>query len=325
MSKLSIKNIGILTSGGDAPGMNSAIRAVTRLAIEQGINVWGIKRGYIGLRTGDIIEMNLRTVSDILHRGGTILYSSRDKEFKTEKGIKDAVEVCKKNKLDAVVVIGGNGSLKGVKDLMDNGIRCIFIPATIDNDVSSTSYCIGFDTAMNTGVEMVDKLRDTARSHDKCSVVEVMGRKCGDIALNIGIAVGATAILVPEVEYDFQRDVIKRIKYTQNIGRRHFIVVIAEGCEKTMEIASQIQIETGVQARFTILGHVQRGGSPTLRDRVLASTMGMKAVKTLIEDSESRAIAVKCDRVVTYGIEESLNLKKQFNIDLYKEALKISI
>lgn len=322
---MSIKNIAILTSGGDAPGMNAAIRSITRTAIYSGIKVWGINRGYVGLRTGDMFQMNLRTVSDILHHGGTILYSSRDEAFKTESGIMAAVKTCEEHKLDAVIVIGGNGSLKGANKLVEHGIKCVFIPATIDNDVSCTDYCIGFDTAMNTGVEMIDKLRDTARSHDKCNVVEVMGRKCGDIALNIGIAVGATAILVPEVEYDFQRDVINRIKYTQAIGKKHFIVIVAEGCEKTMEISNKIQLETGVQSRYTILGHVQRGGSPTLRDRVIASSMGIRAVELLAKNFPSKALAVKCDKIIAYDVEESLKLKKQFNINLYNEALKISI
>lgn len=322
---MSIKNIGILTSGGDAPGMNAAIRSVTRLAIENGVTVWGIMRGFTGLRMGDMIEMNIRTVSDILHRGGTILYSSRDEKFKTEEGTQEAVKTCKVHNLDAVVVIGGNGSLKGAKALSENGIRSIFIPATIDNDVACTDYSIGYDTAMNTGVEMVDKLRDTARSHEKCSVVEVMGRKCGDIALNIGIAVGATAILVPEVKYDFKKDVIDKIKYTQNLGRRHFIVVVAEGCEKTMEISNRITEDTGIESRCTILGHVQRGGSPTLRDRVLAGIMGSHAVKTIFSNTGSKAISSKCDRIIDYSIDEALKIKKCFDVNLYEEALKISI
>lgn len=322
---MNIKNIGILTSGGDAPGMNAAIRSVTRLSIANGVRVWGIVRGYAGLRNADMFEMNLRTVSDILHRGGTILYSSRDKEFKTQKGMLEAVENFKKANLDAVVVIGGNGSLKGVRELNNMGVRSIFIPATIDNDVASSEYSIGFDTAMNTGVEMVDKVRDTARSHEKCNVVEVMGRKCGDIALNIGIAVGATAILVPEVEYDFYEDVIKRIKCTQNIGRRHFIVIVAEGCEKTMEISNKIELETGIQSRCTILGHVQRGGSPTLRDRVIASTMGCHAVDILFNSTESRVIGTKCNKVIDYSIEDAFKMKKVFDLELYQKALSISI
>ena len=322
---MEIKNIGILTSGGDAPGMNAVIRSVTRLAVEHGIKVWGINRGYTGLRTGDLYEMNLRTVSDILQRGGTILYSSRDKEFKTPEGLKSAIDTYKKMNLDALIVIGGNGSLRGAKELDDNGVKCIFIPATIDNDVASTNYCIGFDTAMNTGMEMVDKLRDTARSHDKCNVVEVMGRRCGEIALNIGIAIGATAILVPEVKYDFQKDVIDRIKYTQAIGRKHFIVVVAEGCENSMEISDRIQKETGIESRCTILGHVQRGGSPTVKDRVIASSMGCRAVEVLINKLCSRVISAKCGEILDLDINQAINMKKEFNMSLYNDALKISI
>lgn len=321
---MSIKNIGILTSGGDAPGMNAVIRSITRLAIESGLRVWGITRGFIGLRTAEMFEMNLRTVSDIINRGGTILYSSRDNEFKTPQGLKSAVEVCKDAKLDAVIVIGGNGSLKGAKSLSDEGIKCVFVPATIDNDIASTSYSIGFDTAMNTGVEMVDKLRDTARSHEKCSVVEVMGRKCGDIALNIGIAVGATTILVPEIKYDFNEHVIKRIKYTQNLGRRHFIIIVAEGCEKSLEISKEIQLQTGIQSRCTILGHVQRGGTPTLRDRVMAGSMGCRAVEMLFKDG-NKVISSRCDSIISYDINDAVNMKKIFNTDLYIEAMKISI
>lgn len=320
-----IKNIGILTSGGDAPGMNAAIRSITRLAIEKGIKVWGIRRGYTGLINSNMYEMNLRSVSDIIQRGGTILYSSRDKEFRTTQGIQKAISTYKNRKLDAIIIIGGNGSLKGAQELDNKGVRCIFIPATIDNDIASTNYSIGFDTAMNTGMEMIDKLRDTAKSHDTCSVVEVMGRKCGDIALNIGMAVGATAILVPEVEYDFQKDVIDRIKYTQKIGRRHFIVVVAEGCENSMEISDKIQSETGIQSRCTILGHVQRGGSPTVRDRVMASGMGCKAIETLFEKSSSRVISVKCGKIFDLDINEAIEMKKEFDMSLYNDALKISI
>lgn len=321
-----MKNIGILTSGGDAPGMNAVIRSITRTAIYENMNVWGIARGFTGLRNGDLFEMNLRSVSDILHRGGTILYSSRDEKFQTEQGLNEAFEVCKSKNLDVLVIIGGNGSLIGAKKLNDMGIKCIFIPATIDNDVSCSEYSIGYDTAMNTGIEMIDRLRDTAKSHEKCSIVEVMGRKCGDLALNIGIAVGATAILVPEVAYDFYEDVIKRIKYTQNLGRRHFIVTVAEGCEKTMEISSKIEFETGIKSRYTILGHVQRGGSPTLIDRVIASKMGCCATDLILNESDSsKAVISKCGKIIGIDLNEALNSKKVFDIDLYKEALKISI
>ncbi len=322
---MSIKNIAVLTSGGDAPGMNAAVRAVTRCALSKNINVLGIRRGYMGLRKGDAFEMNLRTVSDIIHRGGTVLYSSRDPEFQTEKGLNQAVDFCKSKNIDAVITIGGDGTLKGAINLIDNGINCVFIPATIDNDVSCSDYSIGFDTAVNTAMEMVDKIRDTAQSHEKCSVVEVMGRDCGDIAINTGIAIGATAIIIPEIKCDFEKDVIERIKITQSMGKRHFIVIVAEHCADSFKVAKRIQEETGIQARTTILGHVQRGGSPTLRDRVVASIMGCRAIDVLTEGKKNRVIAKKCNNIVDYSLQEALKLEKKFDYDLYEDALQISI
>lgn len=322
---MNIKTIAILTSGGDAPGMNATIRAITRYAISKNIKVLGITRGFMGLRKGEAYEMNLRTVSDILHHGGTILYTSRDDEFQSKKGLEEAIESCQKLNIDALIIIGGNGSLNGAKALCENGINCIFIPATIDNDVNYSDYTIGFDTAMNTATEMVDKIRDTAQSHEKCSVVEVMGRNCGDIAIHTGIAVGATAILVPEIKYDFEKDVIQRIKFTHKIGRRHFIVIVAEGCAKSVEIAQQIENETGIKTRSTILGYVQRGGSPTLRDRVMASIMGCHAIDVLISGKKNRAIASQCDHVTDVDITEACQAKKEFDAQLYNQALNISI
>lgn len=322
---MNIKKIGIFTSGGDAPGMNAVTRSVTRYAISKGINVIGIRRGYMGLRTGDAFEMNLRTVSDVIHRGGTILYSSRDPEFQTEQGLESAVKFCKESSLDALVVIGGNGTLAGAKTLADKGVNCIFIPATIDNDVACSDYSIGYDTAMNTATEMVDKIRDTAQSHEKCSVVEVMGRHCGDIALRTGIAVGATAILIPEKPWDLENDIIKRIEYTQKIGKRHFIVIVAEGTGKAQEIAEKIKEKTKIDARWTVLGHVQRGGSPTLRDRVIASNMGCHAVDLILRNQKNRTVALACNKIVDYSIDDSLKFKKFFDEDLYENALKISI
>ena len=322
---MNIKKIGIFTSGGDAPGMNAVTRSVTRYAISKGINVIGIRRGYMGLRTGDAFEMNLRTVSDVIHRGGTILYSSRDPEFQTEEGLESAVKFCKESSLDALVVIGGNGTLAGAKTLADKGVNCIFIPATIDNDVACSDYSIGYDTAMNTATEMVDKIRDTAQSHEKCSVVEVMGRHCGDIALRTGIAVGATAILIPEKPWDLENDIIKRIEYTQKIGKRHYIVIVAEGTGKAQEIAEKIKEKTKIDARWTVLGHVQRGGSPTLRDRVIASNMGCHAVDLILRNQKNRTVALACNKIVDYSIDDSLKFKKFFDEDLYENALKISI
>lgn len=322
---MNVNNIAVLTSGGDAPGMNATVRAITRYALGNDIKVFGIKRGYMGLRRGDIVEMNLRTVSDIIHRGGTILYSSRDPEFKTPEGLEQAVKFCKNSNIDAVVAIGGDGTLKGAISLIEKGINCIFIPATIDNDVSCSDYSIGFDTAVNTATEMVDKIRDTAQSHEKCSVVEVMGRYCGDIAINTGIAVGATSIIVPEIECNFEKDVIERIKITQSMGKRHFIIIVAEHCANSFDIAKQIQEKTGIQARTTILGHVQRGGSPTLRDRVVASVMGCRAIDVLIKGKRNRVIAKKCNNIIDYSVDEALKLKKNFDYKLYMDALHISI
>lgn len=322
---MNIKNIAVLTSGGDAPGMNAVVRAITRYAISNDINVWGIIRGYMGLRIGDKIEMNLRTVSDIIHRGGTILYSSRDPIFQTDEGLNQAVDFCKNSNLDAVIAIGGDGTLRGAQKLADAGINCIFVPATIDNDVGCSEYSIGFDTAMNTAMEMVDKIRDTAQSHEKCSVVEVMGRHCGDIALHTGIAVGATAIIVPEIKCDVEKDVIERIKYTQSMGKRHFIVIISEHCVNSKEIADRISNETGIQARCTILGHVQRGGSPTLRDRVMASVMGCRAIEALLSGRKNRAIVSRCDNIMDLDINDATAQTKEFNIALYENALNISI
>lgn len=319
------KTIAVLTSGGDAPGMNAAVRAVARSAISLGMRVIGIHRGYNGLISGDVFEMNLRSVSDIIHRGGTIIYTARSPEFKTVEGRAKAIEVCKSLGIEGVVVIGGDGSFRGARALTNEGIPCIGIPGTIDNDINCSEYTIGFDTAMNTAMEMVDKIRDTAQSHDRCSVVEVMGRRCGDIALNTGIAVGATAILVPEIKYDLENDVIKRIRFTQMTGKKHFIIVVAEGVGGVVKIAKEIEQRTGIESRATVLGHVQRGGSPTLRDRIVASTMGAYAVQLLSEGKSARVIAMQNGKIVDFDITEALEMKKEFDLDLYETALKISI
>ena len=320
-----MKTIGVLTSGGDAPGMNAVVRSVVRSAIALGMNVKGIRRGYNGLIDGDIIDMNIRSVSEIIHRGGTILYTARSPEFKTEEGIKKAVETCHKEGIEGIVVIGGDGSFRGVRDLSLHGIPCVGVPGTIDNDIPSTEYSIGFDTAMNTAMEMVDKLRDTAQSHERCSVVEVMGRHAGWIALQTGIAVGSTAILVPEIEYDLQRDIIDKIERTKATGKKHFVVIVAEGVSKTEEIAKQIEEITGIEARATILGHVQRGGSPTLRDRLMASLMGHEAVKLLSQGIGNRVIAYRQEKIVNYDIYEALQMSKPFDVEAYNIANEISI
>ena len=320
-----MKKIAVLTSGGDAPGMNAAVRAVARAALYKGIGVYGVYRGYNGLINGDLEEMSLRSVSDIIHRGGTVLYTARSPEFRTEEGIQKAVKTCHEHGIEGVVVIGGDGSFRGALDLSRHGISCIGIPGTIDNDIACCEQTIGYDTAMNTSMELVDKLRDTSQSHDRCSVVEVMGRRAGYIALNVGIAVGATSILVPEIPYDFEKDVMERIRATAATGKKHFIIVVAEGVGHVTELAEKIEAESGIESRATILGHVQRGGSPTLRDRVLASRMGYEAVQLLEAGKSNRVVAIQSDRIVDFDIEEALAMKKQLDVDLYRMAHEISI
>lgn len=319
------KTIAVLTSGGDAPGMNAAVRAVARAALSKGIKVYGVRRGYNGLLNGDVFEMNLRSVSDILSKGGTVLYTARSPEFNTKEGVKNAADNCRKLGIDGVVVIGGDGSFRGARDLTGEGIPCIGVPGTIDNDISSSDYTIGFDTAMNTAMEMIDKIRDTAQSHDRCSVVEVMGRRCGDIALEVGIAIGASAILVPEVPYDLKKDVIDVLLKNRETGKKHFIIVVAEGIGGIDGIVKEIEAQTGIETRGTVLGHVQRGGSPTLRDRVVASRMGYRAVELLEEGQSNRVVVMKDNHIVDYDISEALAMKKQFNIKLFNIAHEISI
>ena len=320
-----MKSIAVLTSGGDAPGMNPAVRAVVRTACQRGIKVYGVDRGYTGLINGDIHEMNLRSVSDIITRGGTILYSARCPEFKTEEGLQKAVATCKKFGIDGMVIIGGDGSFRGARDLSLRGIPCIGLPGTIDNDISCTDYTIGYDTCLNTIVQMVDRIRDTSESHDRCTVVEVMGRGAGYLALEAGIAVGATSIIVPEVEYDIERDVIARIREFQKTGKKHFIVIVAEGVGGTAEIAKKIEAETGVESRATILGHVQRGGSPTARDRIMASQMGSRAVDLLTQGIGNRVVGIKDNKIVDFDIFEALKMSKTIDMKDYELAHEISI
>ena len=320
-----MKSIAVLTSGGDSPGMNAAVRAVVRTACQRGIKVYGVDRGYTGLIKGDVREMNLRSVSDIITRGGTILYSARCPEFKTEEGIQKAVDTCKRVGIDGMVIIGGDGSFRGARDLSLRGIPCIGLPGTIDNDISCTDYTIGYDTCLNTIVQMVDRIRDTSESHDRCTVVEVMGRGAGYLALESGIAVGATSILVPEVEYDIERDIIARIREFQKTGKRHFIVIVAEGVGGTAEIAKKIEAETGVESRATILGHVQRGGSPTARDRIMASHMGSRAVDLLTQGIGNRVVGIRDNKIVDFDIFEALKMTKTIDMKDYELAHEISI
>jgi 6-phosphofructokinase 1 len=325
MEDLKLKTIGVLTSGGDAPGMNAAVRAVVRTSCENGINVYGIKRGYSGLINGDVEQMSLRSVSDIIHRGGTMLYTARCNEFRTEEGMQKGINVCKDLGIEGIVVIGGDGSFRGARDLSIRGLPCVGVPGTIDNDIACCDYTIGYDTCLNTIMEMVDRVRDTTESHDRCSVVEVMGRSAGYLALNAGIAVGATAILIPEISYDIERDVIERIRRTQKTGKRHFIIIVAEGIGGVEELSKRVEEHTQVETRAVILGHVQRGGSPTVRDRVVASQMGYRAVKLLINGTGNRVVAMQKDEIVDFDIYEALNMKKSIDLDLYKMAHEISI
>ncbi len=319
------KTIAILTSGGDAPGMNCAIRAVVRNSIKHGYRVIGFYRGYHGLLYNNYTEMGLRTVSDILHRGGTILYSSRCPEFALPENLDKAVQNCRDLGVDALVAIGGDGTFKGALELSRRGVPCIGIPATIDNDISVSDYTIGFDTALNTVVQMVDRIRDTSQSHDRCTVVEVMGRNSGHIALHSGLVCGALAILVPEIQYDLESEVIGKMKETLAAGKKHFIVMVAEGAGSAEHISAFIEERTGIEARAIVLGHVQRGGSPTYKERIVASCMGHNAVEIIMQGKSARVIAYKGEGIADFDIEEALAMHKSIDMELYRVALDINI
>lgn len=314
-----MKTIGILTSGGDAPGMNAAVRAVVRTAVANGMTVKGIMRGYNGLIENDVVDLNARSVSDIIGRGGTMLYTARSPRFREEEGILEGVKTCKEHGIEGVVVIGGDGSFRGARDLSLHGIPCVGIPGTIDNDIACTDYTIGFDTAMNTAMEMVDKIRDTSQSHDRCSIVEVMGRNAGHLALQCGIAVGAAAIVVPEVPITMD-EIIEKIRRMKKTGKRHFVIVVAEGVGKVDEMAKQIETTTGIVTRANVLGHVQRGGNPTVRDRVRATQLGYTAVKLLLEGKGNRVVGIRDNKVVDYDIYEALNMTKELDMEMYRIA-----
>ena len=321
-----MKTIAVLTSGGDAPGMNAAIRAVVRTACENGIRVLGVIRGYNGLINGDFIEMDLRSVSDIINRGGTILYTARCKEFATEEGMRKAVRTCREYGIEGVVVIGGDGSFRGARDLSERGVPCVGIPGTIDNDIACCDYTIGYDTCLNTIMEMVDRIRDTSESHDRCSVIEVMGRRAGYLALYSGIACGATSILIPEIPFEIEKHVIERMQKTQRTDKKHFIIVVAEGVGVDVKkLAEEIEAKTGVESRATILGHTQRGGYPTAKDRTMATRMGNYAVKLLMKDIGNRVVAAQKEEVIDYDIFEALNMTKSIDMDLYNVAHEVSI
>lgn len=308
-----VKRIGVLTSGGDAPGMNACIRAVVRSALARGIECVGIRRGYAGLISGDIMEMNSASVSRIINRGGTILYSARCEEFRTQEGQQKAANTCKLLGLDGLVAIGGDGTFRGAQDLSKFGISVVGIPGTIDNDIVCTDYTIGFDTAANTAVECIDKLRDTMQSHERCAVVEVMGRHAGYLALYVGVAVGATAVLVPERPYDFHSQVAEKIRHARLNGKTNFMIVVAEGCVSAMKVGDQIRNELGLDPRVTILGHIQRGGNASAKDRVMATRMGYEAVQVLAEGKTNCIICAKGEQIINVDIDEGLAMKKTLN------------
>ena len=314
-----VQTIGVLTSGGDAPGMNAAIRAVVRQAISKGKKVKGIKRGYAGLITEDIVDMEAKDVSDIIQKGGTILQTARCPEFRTEEGQKRGAEVCRKYGIDGIVVIGGDGSFRGAQKLAAQGINTIGLPGTIDLDISCTDYTIGFDTAVNTAMQAIDKIRDTASSHERCSIIEVMGRDAGYIALWCGLANGAEQVLIPE-KYDYdEQKIVDNIIANRKRGKKHYIIINAEGIGHSTSMARRIEAATGMETRATILGHMQRGGSLTCKDRVYASTMGAIAVDLLCEGKSNRLVAYKGGKFVDFDIDEALAMTKdisdyQFNI-----------
>jgi len=320
-----MKTIAVLTSGGDAPGMNAAVRAVVRAGISKGFRVVGIRRGYKGLLERDISVLDLRSVSNILPEGGTVLYTSRCPEFMDKRYVKKAADICREEGIEAVVTIGGDGTFRGALSLSEEGIPCIGIPGTIDNDISSSEYTIGFDTAVNTVVQMVDRVRDTARSHDRCSVIEVMGRNSGHIAIEAGIACGALCILVPEMPYDLEKDVIPRMMETLNTGKQHFIIMVSEGAGSAVEIANRINEKTGIKTSPVVLGYVQRGGSPSAFDRVIASAMGCHAI-SLIENGVFGRVVVKRDGKITdLDISEALSMKKTIDKGLLEVSELVSI
>ena len=320
-----IRRIGVLTSGGDSPGMNAAVRAVVRTAISCGIECVGIRRGWQGLITSDFIMLDAASVGHILSRGGTMLYTARSEDFMTEKGRQHALSTCKMLGLDAVVAIGGDGTFRGALELSRLGVQVMGIPATIDNDVGCTNYTIGFDTACNTAIDCIDRLRDTMQSHERCSVVEVMGRNVGFLALYVGIAVGATAVLVPERPLDFDKDVVERIRNARLAGSTHFMIVVAEGAGSAVEIGKQIHEAIGIEPRVTVLGHIQRGGSPNARDRETATRMGYFAVKALAEGRGNRIIGTHGGDIVEVPIEEALQMKKHLQMDRYEVLETMSI
>ncbi len=320
-----IRRIGVLTSGGDAPGMNALIRSVVRSASANDISVLGIRRGYSGLINGDIIEMGARSVDGIIRKGGTMLYTARCKEMLTEEGLQKAADTCKYLGIDGLICCGGDGTFRGAQALSRKGVPCIGVPGTIDNDIGCSDYTIGFDTACNTAIECIDKLRDTMQSHERCSVVEVMGRRAGHLALQVGCAVGATAICLPERQLDFDTEIVERMRIGRIKGRNHHIIIVAEGYGSAQEVADQIHEATGIDTRVTILGHIQRGGSPSAMDRVMATRMGYAAVRALMEGKTNRVVVSDNNIVTDIDIEEGLAQSKDLNQCLFEAQQTVAI
>lgn len=324
MEKKQIKTIGVLTSGGDAPGMNAAIRAVVRTALIEGIKVKGIRRGYLGLLEEDIFDMKSKNVSDIIQRGGTVLYTARCPEFVIPDNQDKAAKICEKHGIDGLVVIGGDGSFRGAAALAKRGINTVGVPGTIDLDISCTDYTIGFDTAVNTAVETIDRVRDTSTSHERCSIIEVMGRSAGHIALWCGIANGAEEILISE-RYDFDEvKIIQKINRRRETGKKHYIIINAEGIGDSENMAKRIEATTGMETRATIIGHAQRGGTPSARDRVYGSVMGAKAVDLLLTGATNRVVAYKDSQFVDFDIEEALAMTKDIDQYMYDLSKRLS-
>lgn len=320
-----IRRIGVLTSGGDAPGMNALIRSVVRSASANDISVLGIRRGYSGLINGDIIEMGARSVDGIIRKGGTMLYTARCKEMLTEGGLQKAADTCRYLGIDGLICCGGDGTFRGAQALSRKGVPCIGVPGTIDNDIGCSDYTIGFDTACNTAIECIDKLRDTMQSHERCSVVEVMGRRAGHLALQVGCAVGATAICLPERQLDFDTEIVERMRIGRIKGRNHHIIIVAEGYGSAQEVADQIHEATGIDTRVTILGHIQRGGSPSAMDRVMATRMGYAAVRALMEGKTNRVVVSDNNIVTDIDIEEGLAQSKDLNQCLFEAQQTVAI
>lgn len=319
-----MKRIGVLTSGGDSPGMNAAIRAVVRKAIFHDLEVYGIYQGYAGLIAGNIKKLEVGSVGDIIHRGGTMLYSARCEEFKTLEGQKKGIEQLKKHGIEALVVIGGDGSFRGAVKLTEHGYPTIGVPGTIDNDIPGTDFTIGFDTALNTVIDAIDKIRDTATSHDRTFIIEVMGRHAGDIALWSGLADGAESILIPESPEELDQ-VINRVKRGHERGKKHSIIIVAEGVGSGVEIGQKIKEDSNIDTRVTVLGHIQRGGSPTAFDRVLASRLGAKAVDLLLKGEAGKMVGIQNNKIVHHDIEYVLTSKHELDHDMVSLAKELSI